>query len=164
MATISNAQLAITTDILHERASISVSCDVEFTDVEVNAMNLLGLHYRLECLLLNKDLWQFKPVAVFDEWLFPRALEARVQSHEHVVFNSDRPMVELRKHLISEDKLVAQLTLRNEETSDEVVSRTGLFSIDLTASSAAQRFIWTPVAESVRSETASRRSDGILNP
>jgi hypothetical protein len=63
MASISNAQLAITTDPLHERASISVSCDVEFTNVEVNAMNLLGLRSRLECQLVNKDLWLLKPQA-----------------------------------------------------------------------------------------------------
>src|SRR6266542_5938615 len=124
MASISNAQLAITTDPLHERSSISVSCDIEFTSVEVNAMNLLGLRYRLECQLLNKDLWQLKPVAVFDEWLFPRALEPTVHPHEHAVFNSDRPMTDLRRHLISEDKLEAQLTLRNEQTGEEVVSRT----------------------------------------
>jgi hypothetical protein len=133
VANISNAQFVISTDTLHERASISVSCDVEFTDVEVNAMNVLGLRYRLECLLLNKDLWQLKPVAVFDEWLFPRALEPTVQPHEHAVFNSDRPMADLRRHLISEDKLEAQLTLRNEQTGEEVVSRTGLLSVDLTA-------------------------------
>jgi len=133
MATINNPRLAISTDPLHQRANISVSCDVDFTDVEVNAMNLLGLRYRLECQLLNKDLWQLKPVAILDEWTFPRLTALSVSNHEHAVFNADRAADDLRRHLIDKDKLAAELKLRNEETGAEVVTRTELVEVDLTA-------------------------------
>ena len=51
MARINNVSFAIDADHLHDRASISVSCDIEFTDVEVNAINMLGLRYRVQCLI-----------------------------------------------------------------------------------------------------------------
>src|SRR6266849_319358 len=119
MATINNPRLTISTDPLHGRANVSVSCDVDFTDVEVNAMNLLGLRYRLECQLLNKDAWQLKSVAILDEWVFPRVTQLSVSKHEHAIFNTDRATDDLRRHLISQDKLEAELKLRNEDTGDE---------------------------------------------
>ena len=60
MATILNPRLAVSTDRLHDRASISVSCDVDFTEVELSAIQLLGLSYHVQCQLLDKDLWEMK--------------------------------------------------------------------------------------------------------
>ncbi|SRR6266699_856864 len=133
MASINNPKLLVGADQLHNRATVTVSCDVEFTDFEVNAVNTLRLHYTLQCQLLNKDLWQTKRVAVFDEWTFPRVTEVTVSKHELVVFNTDRPMSDLHTHFLSKDSLEAELVLRNQETGQDVVSRTDVVSIDLTA-------------------------------
>jgi hypothetical protein len=132
MATINNTQLAVSTEPLNNRASISVTCDVEFTEVEVNAMNLLGLHYSLQCQIFDKDLWSRTPVAVLDEWTFPSLLETKVSKTEHVELNTDRPMSDLHTHLLTNDDLQAEVTLRNQETGDvEAASRTDYISVDL---------------------------------
>src|SRR5262249_52647954 len=49
MASINNHGLTVTTNRPDDRASVIVSCDIEFTEVEVNAMNLLGLRHTLTC-------------------------------------------------------------------------------------------------------------------
>ena len=132
MATIVNPRLAVSADRLHERASISVSCDVDFTDVELNAMQLLRLRYHVQCELVDKDLWDVKPVAIFDDWTLPRTTEMTVSKHEHVVFNTDRPMTDLHTHFLSNDQLQATVTLRDDETGEEVVARTDFVAVDLT--------------------------------
>jgi hypothetical protein len=133
MATINNVSFAIDAEHLHDRASISVSCDIVFTDVEVNAINMLGLRYHVQCLILNKDLWEREPVAILDEWTLPRLTERTVSPREHVEFNTDRPMSDLHTHFLSKDKLQAEVRLVNEETGDSVVSRTDFVAVDLTA-------------------------------
>jgi hypothetical protein len=134
MATIHDSRLAISTEPLANQATITVTCNVEFTDVEVNAMKLLGLRYTVRCQVFNKDLWQRRPVAVLDDLTFPNPLEAQVSNHEQVVFNSDRRMSDLHKHLMSNDELQAEVALRNEETGQmEAVSRTDYVSAYLAA-------------------------------
>jgi hypothetical protein len=134
VATISNTRFAISTESLNNRATITVTCDVEFTDVEVNAMNLLDLRYTLQCQIFDKDLWERKPVAHLDEWTFPKMTETNVSKNEHVVFNTDRSMTDLHTHFLSNDNLQAEVTLRNEETGQvEAVSRTDYISVDLLA-------------------------------
>ncbi len=133
MASINNLSFAIDADHLHDRVSISVSCDKAFTDVEVNAINMLGLRYRLQCLIFSKDLWEREPVAILDDWTFPSPMERTVSSREHVEFNPDRPMSDLHTHFLSKDKLQAEVQLVNEETGDAVVSRNDYVAVDLTA-------------------------------
>jgi hypothetical protein len=134
MATIYNTRLAVSTEPVVNRATLTVTCDVEFTDVEVNAMNLLGLRYSLQCQIFDKDLWERKPVAVLDEWTFPRMLERKVSKTEHIEFNTDRPMSDLHTHYVSNDDLQAEVALRNKETSQvEAISRTDYVSVDLAA-------------------------------
>ncbi len=53
MATISNPTLTVNTNRPSDQASVVVSCDIQFTEVEVNAMNMLGLQYTLHCQVLN---------------------------------------------------------------------------------------------------------------
>ncbi len=119
---------------LNHQETITVTCDIEFTDVEVNAMNLLHLRYSLQCQIFDKDFWERKPVAVLDEWTFPKITETTVSKNEHVVFNTDRPITDLHTHFLSNDQLQAELTLRNEETGQvEAVSRTDYISVDLVA-------------------------------
>ena len=132
MATIVNPKLAVSVDRLHDRASISVGCDVDFTDVELNAIQLLGLSYHVQCQLHDKDLWEVRPVAIFDDWTLPRPTEMSVSKHEHVVFNTDRPTTDLHTHFLSNDQLQAEVKLRNDETGEEVVARTDFVAVDLT--------------------------------
>jgi hypothetical protein len=132
MASIDNPELTVTTNRPVDRASVVVSCDVEFTDVEVNAMNMLGLEYTLTCQVLNKDLLDEDPVITYRQMSFPR-LPGEAQSTEHAVFDSYEWMDALHERLIGKDKLVAKLTLTNQETHADVSVRTETISVDLAA-------------------------------
>jgi hypothetical protein len=134
MASINNTRLVVSTEPLNNRATLTVTCDVEFTDVEVNAMNLLGLQYTLQCQIFDKDLLERKPVAILDELTFPALLESKVSKYEHVVLSTDRPMSDLHKHFLSNDNLQAEVRLRNQETAQvEAAGRSDYQSVDLTA-------------------------------
>jgi hypothetical protein len=132
MPSIKNPELTVTTNRPVDRAAVLVSCDLEFTDVEVNAMNLLGLQYTLSCEVINKDLLDEDPVVTYHNLTFPRvANDAR--RYEHVIFDSYEAMELLHDRLIGKDKLRAKLTLRNEETHEEVTARTEVIAVDLAA-------------------------------
>jgi len=130
--TIYNPELTITTHRPQGRATVIVSCDVEFSDVEVNAMNVLGLQYTLSCEVLNKDLLDEDPVVTYHDRTFPRP-PFDAQRYYHVVFDSYETMYLLHERLVGKDKLVAQLKLRNEETKDEITSRSDVIAVDLAA-------------------------------
>ena len=130
MPTINNSTLIVTTDRPADRAIVTVNCDVEFTEVEVNAMNLLGLEYRLSCQVLNKELLDEDPVLTYRPQTFPR-LPGDAHRYEHVVFGADEYMDTLHERLIGKDKLVAKLTLTNQETHAEVTARTEEIAVDL---------------------------------
>ena len=130
MATIENARLTISTDE-NEQVYVSVSCDVQFTDFEVSAMNELGLQYRLQCQLINKDLWDVEIVAVLDDQVFPRATDLKESNTRHMDLETVRPISDLHTHVFTKDKLRAELTLRNEETGKAVVTETEVVAIDL---------------------------------
>ena len=130
MPTITNAQLTVTTDRPQDRATVVVSCDVQFTEVEVNAMDLLGLRYTLHCQVLNKDLLDEDPVLSYHHREFPR-VPGEARRYEHVVFDTNAPMYTMNERLFGKDKLVAQLKLKNEETHEEVVQRTEQVAVDL---------------------------------
>jgi hypothetical protein len=132
MATIENPQLTVTTNRPEDRASVVTSCDVDFTEVEVNAMNLLGLQYTLTCEVLNKELLDEDPVLIYRAQRFP-ILDGDAHGHNHVVFDTYEAMDALHERLIGKDKLVAKLTLTNEETRSEVTARTETLSVDLAA-------------------------------
>jgi hypothetical protein len=132
MATINNPELTVTTDRPVDRATVIVGCDIEFTDVEVNAMNMLGLEYTLTCQVLNKDLLDEDPVITYRQMSFPR-LPGEGRRFEHVVFDSDETMGALHERLIGKDKLVAKLTLSNQETHEDVSARTETLAVDLAA-------------------------------
>jgi hypothetical protein len=132
MPTLHNANLSVITDRPEDRATATVSCDIEFTDVEVNAMDLLGLRYALSCRVLNKYLLDEDPVITYRDHIFPRVPGAG-RHHEHVVFETSAPMYDLHDRLLGKDRLIAELTLRNEETRDEQKLRTDDISVDLAA-------------------------------
>jgi len=132
MATITTAELTVTTHRPDDRASVIVSCDIAFTEVEVNAMNLLGLQYTLHCQVLNKDLLDLDPVLEYRYRTFPRE-QGEAGYFEHVVFDEYVPTDSLHDRLIGKDKLVAELRLKNEETGAEDVKRTEELAVDLAA-------------------------------
>jgi len=130
--TINNPELNIATDPLNNQSTISVTAEVQFTEFEVNAMNILGLSYTLHCRVFDKDLWDVEPVAILDDQVFPRETGAPVSSNEHVLFETVRATSDLRTHLFSKDQLLAKLELENEETGDQVVNQTRVVAKDLT--------------------------------
>jgi hypothetical protein len=132
MATINNPELTVTTNRPVDRASVIVSCDIEFTDVEVNAMNMLGLQYTLTCEVLNKDLLDEDPVITYAAQQFP-VEPGEAHRGEHVVFDTHQYMDSLHERLIGKDKLVANLTLTNGETHAAVTARTEVIAVDLAA-------------------------------
>ena len=132
MASINNPELTVTTNHPDERASVIVSCDIKFTDVEVNEMNLLGLQYTLTCQVLNKELLDEDPVVTYRAQHFP-VVRGDARNYEHVVFDTHELMDSLHERLIGKDKLVAKLTLTNDETKAEVTARTETISVDLAA-------------------------------
>jgi hypothetical protein len=130
MATMRNAQLAVTTDRFDNMATLVASCDVDFTEFEVNAMTMLGLHYTVACQVLNRDLQYEDPVIRFsDQELPPVATEAT--QTEHVEFRSDSVMSDLHEHLFTKDQLVAEFTLTNMETGAAETLRSNVVAVDL---------------------------------
>jgi hypothetical protein len=131
MATINNPELTVTTDQPVDRAAVIVSCDIEFTDVEVNAMNMLGLQYNLTCEVYNKELLDEDLVITYPVEQFPTASGA--QREAHIVFDTHEWMDSMHERLLGKDKLVAKLTLTNGETHEAVKAQTETIAVDLAA-------------------------------
>jgi len=132
MATINNPELTVTTNRPDDYANVLVSCDIEFTEVEVNAMNMLGLQYTLTCQVLNKELLDEDPVITYRQITLPRE-QGAASRYEHVVFDTHEAMESLHDRLIGKDKLVAKITLSNQETHADVSVRTETLAVDLAA-------------------------------
>jgi hypothetical protein len=132
MASITNAELTVTTHRPQDNASVIVSCDIDFTEVEVNAMNMLGLQYTLDCQVLNKEMLDTDPVLAYRTVTFPSE-RGEGRRLEHVVFAEYVAMDSLHDRLIGKDKLVAELRLKNTETGTEDVKRTEQLTVDLAA-------------------------------
>jgi len=97
MATIENARITVSTD-QNEQVYVSVSCDVQFTDFEVSAMNELGLQYRLQCQLINKDLWDVEivtPGMAVSQRCFPSAVAVQAAGCSQDVASSQRSSSEI---------------------------------------------------------------------
>jgi hypothetical protein len=132
MPKLSNAMLSVNTDKSHDRATVRVTCDIEFSEVEVNAMNILGLRYALHCTIMNKELLDEDAVTKFHHVKFPRVAGAAYR-YEHAEFETTEPMEMLHDRLLGKDQLLAELKLKNEETGTEDVLRTDTIGVDLVA-------------------------------
>jgi hypothetical protein len=132
MPSIKNAELSITTDRPQNRATVVVSADIEFTDVEVNAMEVLGLRYSLDCRVLNKHLIDDDPMLTFHAHSYPRERYG-ARHYERAVFETNVDMDSLHEQLLGKDNLVAELRLKNQETGTEDVARTDAIAVDLAA-------------------------------
>jgi len=132
MASIASPQLAIETNPVQKKATITVSCDVEFTEFEVNAMTLLGLSYSLRCDLLNMEMLYPESVVAFAEQKLP-GVPGRGQSHAHATFEAATAMNALHVYIFGKDTLVAELTLTNDESGVTTVMRTPAVAVNLAA-------------------------------
>ena len=130
MPAITNVVLTISTDTALDRARVVVNCDVELTQVEVNAMNILGLQYELSCRVLDKDALDNYPVVTFHNQVFPTVPAAGV-TNEHALFDTVAVMTDLHEHVFGEDQLVAELTLTNTETGTQNVRRGDVIAVNL---------------------------------
>ena len=131
MPTLKYPRLSVTTDRPRGRATVVVSCDLEFTDYEVISMDMLGLRYTLECHLLNMDMLYPEMVITFELQEFPR-LPGHAISYEHVLFETVALMRDLHWYIFGKDTLVAEFTLKNGETGASVIARTGSVAVALT--------------------------------
>jgi hypothetical protein len=111
---------------------VVVECELEFKQFEANAMTRLGLRYLLRCELLNMEMLYPVSVAGFVSQEFPRS-PGEARAHEHVVLETVSPRRELHLYIFGKDSLGAQLTLKNEETGAEELSRTPVVMVDLAA-------------------------------
>ena len=135
MPRIDDVELTIIPDRVQNRAAVAVSCAVEFSEFEVNAMNMLGLRYKLDCRILEEDLYMLpkpEPVVTFYHQDFPRPMGG-VERHEQVKFETVVALSDLREHDFGKDKLVAELNLQDEETGAWVVAQSQVVAIDLAA-------------------------------
>src|SRR5215467_12980240 len=114
MAAVNNPALTVTTNRTLGRAAVIVTCDVDFTDFEVNEMNMLGLAYSLTCEVMNKELIDEDLVITYPVRRFP-VVPGDADRHVHVVFDTHEWMDTLHERLIGKDKLVGKITLTNEE-------------------------------------------------
>jgi hypothetical protein len=132
MAQVSNPTLTVATDRPIDQAALTVACDVDFTDFEVNEMNILGLRYELQCRVVDRDMLDDQPVATFTPILLPRIAGGAV-ARDHIVFTELDAMDQLHgPRLLGKDRLIAEVTLRNQETSESKTARSDMLQVDLT--------------------------------
>jgi len=135
MPRIDDVELTIIPDRIQNRANLAVTCGVEFSEFEANAMNMLGLRYKLDCRVLEEDIYMLLKqdlVVTFHHQDFPRP-NGGVARHEQAKFEAVVAMSDLREHDFGKDKLLAELKLQNEETGEWVVGRSQVVAIDLAA-------------------------------
>ena len=135
MPRIDDVELTIVPDRIQNRANVAVTCRVEFSEFEVNAMNMLGLRYKLDCRVLEEDIYVLPkqdPVVTFPHQDFPRP-NGGVERYEPAKFEAVVALSDLREHDFGKDKLLAELKLQNEETGEWVVARSQIVAIDLAA-------------------------------
>ena len=132
MATIRDPQLSIQVDRTAKTAAVRVTCDLEFTDFEVRSMNLIGVHYTLECQLLNMEMLYPEAVIAFVPQQFPRIRDGATQ-FEHPVFEAVAATSDLHLYIFGKDSLVAELRLSNDDLGTVSVKRTPATLVDLAA-------------------------------
>lgn len=133
MPSIDKVTLDVTIDQPSNEMTLIVNCDVEFTDVEVNAMDVLGLRYTLTCGIYDDQLLNDRPVLVFGNQRLPR-VEGAATCDAQARFALTLPMDALRGRMLGRENLVARVTLTNDETGAETVGpESEHISVDLAA-------------------------------
>ena len=130
MASIEHVLLKVSTNSLQNQARVAASCDIEFSDFEVNAMHLLGLQYTIDCRVINTDLQYEDTVLRYDRQQLPHDTR-RAANSEHLLFETIAVMSDLHEHVFTRDQLVAEFTLTDHETHAAQVKRSPVVSVDL---------------------------------
>ena len=132
MAQVSNPTLTVATDQPLDKAAVTVACDVDFTDFEVNEMNILGLRYQVQCRIVDRDMLDDQPVQQFEPITLPR-IAGNATTHDHILFATLDSMDDLHgPRLLGKDRLIAEVTLRNQETGEEKTAKSEMVVVDLT--------------------------------
>jgi hypothetical protein len=132
MATIIDPELSIQVDRGAAMANVTVTCGLEFTDFEVNSMNILGTHYTLECHLLNMEMLYPENVVNFVPMQFPRVRDGAT-GFESPVFTAAAPTRDLHLYIFGRDSLAGELRLTGADLDTVSVKRTPSVSVDLAA-------------------------------
>jgi hypothetical protein len=91
-------------------------------------MELLGLRYTLECVVLNRDLQYEQKVLAYDAQSLPDGLPVA-----HIAFEAVTAMSDLHQHVFTRDELVAEFTLTDGETGSQEIVRSEVVKADLVA-------------------------------
>jgi len=121
--------------IISDRTQNRAGRGVEFSEFEVKAMNVLGLRYKLDCRILEEDIYMLPkqgPVVTSHHQGFPRPVGG-VERYDQAKFEAVVAISDLREHDFGKDKLVAELELQNQETGEWVVGRSHVVAADLAA-------------------------------
>jgi hypothetical protein len=132
MPNFSRPQLSVRTDHSRNEATVTVSCNLEFTEFEYNGMNWFGLWYTLECQLLDGNMLDLDKVISFTRKVFPR-IPGGIQHFEYVEFKSTAPLSLLQRYISGEDTLAAKLTLRDEQNVLEQTKHSADLRVNLAA-------------------------------
>ena len=132
MATIIDPQLSIQVDRASELVTVTATCGVEFTEVEVRSMNLLGLRYTLECHLLDRETIYPEAVIDFAAQQFPPVRDG-ARAYEQPVFEASAKRKDLHLYVFGKDTVAAELRLSNEDVGTLSVKRTPTTLVDLAA-------------------------------
>lgn len=103
---------------------------MDFSQFEVNEMNILGLRYEVQCRVVDKGVVD-EPATEFSSIVLPQGTGEAVP-HHHVSFRTLESMSVLHgPPWIGKDQLVAEVTLRSVETGDEKTAESDVIAIDL---------------------------------
>jgi hypothetical protein len=122
MASITNQHLQVATIRPNVAGSAVVTCDVEFTEFEVNAMNVLGLQFELHCELVETGLLEGNSIHIWPTLMIPGDVAA--SRSRTAVFETHLTVAQISQRLIGPDKLAGYLTLRNVETNETLTANT----------------------------------------
>ena len=127
MASLSNAKLQIQVDLPQNKAKVAVSCNVNFTPLEMFLMQH-GLKFRLGCQIWGEDNGQGAWIDP-DDHLFNYASiffpDATPKSTELATFNTTVPISVLQEDS-GTDEIYGQLILRNLQTLVDVRKKTNV--------------------------------------
>jgi hypothetical protein len=130
MATLKNVYMTVTSTQPGHSAGVTVECSLEFTEFEVNAMNVLGLSYELGCRVLNKDFVRENPVVIFEPKAYP-AEPGSGKGVEYPLFGKDARMEDLHGRVFTRDRLIAEVSLKNNATGLVQTERSRAIPVDL---------------------------------
>src|SRR6185436_10463876 len=125
MPSLNNVVLAVTTVEPGDQITVTVDCNVAFSESDVYGMRELGQKYALRCEVVRKELLEEIPVLAFGDRSFPPFTR-----EGHVEFQLRVPMAALHGGLVGRDELKARVTLVDRDTDWQIVQDSERVSVD----------------------------------